>query len=290
MVNLAEIDDRIAKCNKLLESNPNSQIFAALADAYRRKGELDRAFRICQSGLRIHPNYGSAHMVMARINVDKEMYDWAEIEVKKVIALEGNSHTSELLLAEIYINKGDLARATKLLDELLKNDPSNSLAERLMAIAREHEAKAVMTVNEKPPVETEAVEQVATHRDIEKIDGKFLVEAISEISGVDGVLLIHKDGLVAESKWLENQNPDLYGALAREIEQTIQSQMDVSIFGKYENVLIEGANFIVNLIPLQDCLVLIKANSRINLGTFRLRISAQLNRFNESGKNVEVQK
>ena len=64
MVDLVEIEDRISKCNKLLDANPNSQIFAALAEAYRKKGELDQAFRVCQSGLRIHPNYGSAHMVM----------------------------------------------------------------------------------------------------------------------------------------------------------------------------------------------------------------------------------
>ena len=68
MIDLDEIEDRIAKCNKLLDANPNSQIFAALAEAYRKKGELDKAFRICQGGLRIHPSYGSAHVVMAKIN------------------------------------------------------------------------------------------------------------------------------------------------------------------------------------------------------------------------------
>ena len=109
MIDLNEIEDRISKCNKLLDANPNSQIFAALAEAYRKKGDLDLAFRICQEGLRIHPDYGSAHMVMARINVDKGMFDWAEIEVRKTIDIEGNSHTTDLLLAEIYINKNDMA-------------------------------------------------------------------------------------------------------------------------------------------------------------------------------------
>jgi tetratricopeptide (TPR) repeat protein len=133
-MNVAEIDDRISKCNKILGENPNSQIFAALADAYRKKGQLDQAFRVCQNGLRIHPNYVSAHMVMARINLDKGMYDWAEIEVNKAIVLEGNSFATDLLLAEIYIRKGEFPKATKLLDKLQKMDPANQQIQKLMEL------------------------------------------------------------------------------------------------------------------------------------------------------------
>ena len=83
MINAVEIDERIGKCQKILDVDPNSQIFAALAEAYRKKGELEKAFRVCQNGLRIHPSYGSAHVVMAKINLDRGLYDWAEIEANK---------------------------------------------------------------------------------------------------------------------------------------------------------------------------------------------------------------
>ena len=91
MLNLTTLDDRITKCKKILDENPESQIFAAYADALRKNGELDKAFRVCRQGLRIHPGYGSGHMVMARINFDRKMYDWAESELAEAIELEGRT-------------------------------------------------------------------------------------------------------------------------------------------------------------------------------------------------------
>ncbi len=289
MVDLAEIEDRISKCNKLLDANPNSQIFAALAEAYRKKGELDQAFRVCQSGLRIHPNYGSAHMVMTRINIDKKMYDWAEIEVRKVIDLEGNSHATDLLLAEIYFNKNEMAQATKLLNELHNNDPSNKHVKDLLDIAKKHDAEAAIEIEEEPVPPPEKEEKIAPEIKNDSVSYKELIETISEIGGVEGALLINNDGLVAESKWIDNQKPDLFGALARDIEQTIQTQMDASVFGEYENVLIEGENLIINMIPLKNCLLLIKANSQINLGTLRLRMNALLEKLDGPVTKTGVQ-
>ncbi len=289
MADLVEIEDRISKCNKLLDANPNSKIFAALAEAYRKKGDLDQAFRICQAGLRIHPDYGSAHMVMARINVDKGMFDWAEIEARKIIDLEGNSHATDLLLAEIYINKNDMAQATKLLDELQKNDPSNKQVKNLLEIAKKHEVSSAIEINEKqvPPPKSE--ETTVPKKNEESIGHKELIDIISEISGVEGALIVNNDGMVAESRWVDNQGSDLYGALARDIEQTIQAHMDVSVFGTYENLLIEGENLIVNMIPLKDCLLLIKANSQINLGTLKLRMNALLEKLDNPVTKTGVQ-
>ncbi|RME27850.1 MAG: hypothetical protein D6800_04560, partial [Candidatus Zixiibacteriota bacterium] len=135
MTATAQLDERIAKCHKILQSDPNSQIFAALAEAYRKKGELDTAFRICQNGLRVHPSYGSAHIVMAKINLDRGLYDWAETEVQKAREIDGNSRAIELLLAEIQIYKGDFQNAIRLLKKLHESDPTNEHIAKLLDIA-----------------------------------------------------------------------------------------------------------------------------------------------------------
>jgi len=136
MISTAELDERIFKCRKIIEEDPNSQIFAALAESYRKKGELDKAFRVCQSGLKIHPSYGAAHVVMAKINLDRGLYDWAEIEAQKAMELDGRTRTLELLLAEIYIYKGEFDQAIKLLKQLHDADPNNAQISKLLDIAR----------------------------------------------------------------------------------------------------------------------------------------------------------
>jgi tetratricopeptide (TPR) repeat protein len=288
MVDIADIDDRIAKCNKILEDNPNSQIFAALAEAYRKKGQLDQAFRVCQNGLKVHPNYGSAHMVMARINFDKGMYDWAEMEVKKAIDLDGESHASSLLLAEIYTYRGEFSRAAKLLNELIKLDPNNKNILKLLELTKKFPYEVARELGS--PAEPEsgdiAEEKERTEEKKEppvkqKTSMTDVFEILIQIPGIEGVLLINREGLVIESKWEDEISPDLYGALAREVEREIQTQLGHSPFGQYENILIEASGLIVNLHPVKDSMLIIKANERVNLGSLRLKLNSLLSKLSD---------
>jgi len=283
MAQLTELDDRIAKCNKILEENPNSQIFAALAEAYRKSGEVDKAFRICQSGLKIHPDYGSAHMVMAKINLDKGLYDWAEMEVNKAVENDGESHATMVLTAEIYIYKGEFARATKILNQLHQADPRNQHVVKLLDMAK----RIPLESPEKKAAEASSSAEAGTSSGADrkpkpeekKIDVSQLMDMISEISGIEGVLLVNHDGLVADARWECNQPAELYGAIAKDIVATIQSQIEISHFGRYENILVEAEDIIINLLSLQDNLLVISANKQINLGTLRLKLSTLMSRL-----------
>jgi len=280
MPDVTELEDRIAKCNKILDENPNSQIFAALAEAYRKKGELDKAFRVCQNGLRIHAGYGSAHMVMAKINLDKGLYDWAQMEVEKAVDLDGNSHATDLLLSEIFIYKGEFAKATRILDKLQRVDPNNQHVNKLLEIAKKlpMESARVIEPAEAPEEAVETAEESSPPEPAPavKISMKEMIDTLANIPGVEGVLLINKEGLVAESVWNSSKEPDLYGALAKDIERVVQAQVEQSPFGKYENVLLEAEGLVVNFMPIDDAMLLVKANEQINLGTLRLRLVALL--------------
>ncbi len=299
-MNLAEIEDRIAKCNKIMGENPNSQIFAALADAYRKKGQLDEAFRICQNGLRIHPNYVSAHMVMARINLDKGMYDWAEIEVNKAVVLEGSSFATDLLLSEIYIRKGEFSKATKLLDKLQKIDSANSQVQKLLELCQriplesaeqiqpgstgqkpEKAApkRSAKTAEEKPQPPRADTPKEASGSDSLSIED--FIDKLSKIGGIDGILLVNNDGLVGVSRWLDDTSQDEFGAVVREIEATIQAQLGKSRFGEYENLLIESENLIISMTPMKDSMLMIKGSSKLNLGTLKLKMHSLLGKLDK---------
>jgi predicted regulator of Ras-like GTPase activity (Roadblock/LC7/MglB family)/Flp pilus assembly protein TadD len=295
MAQMTEIDDRIAKCNKILDNNPNSQIFAALAEAYRKKGDIDKAFRICRSGLKIHPEYGSAHVVMAKINMDKGLYDWAEIEVQKAIELEGISRATEVLLAEIYVLRGEFVKANKLLDKLHQADPDNQkikelfgLAQRLPERSPAVSPSAGAAKAEVSAPAAEAPETVAaaapTEAPIQSGTGAITIEeffdALTALPGIEGVMVINNEGLVSESRWRSETQKEEYGAIARDIEKNVQEQIGLSGFGHYENILIEAEDYTISLSPLKnDFILLIRGTARVNLGSLRIKVPPLIERL-----------
>lgn len=111
-----QLDERIAKCEKILSENSESLIFAALSDAYRKKGDLAKGFSICSRGLKLHPDYGPGHLVMAKINLERGMYSEAEKELSLAVQADGTTRATELLLAQILVRKNQIKEAKKILE------------------------------------------------------------------------------------------------------------------------------------------------------------------------------
>jgi len=279
MISSIEIDERISKCQKILEEDPNSQIFAALAEAYRKKGELDRAFRICQNGLKIHPSYGSAHIVMSKINLDRGLYDWAEAEANKAAKIDGLTRTIELLLSEIFIYKGDFNKAIKLLKKLNMADPNNSQIKKLLEIATmiPEEQKEMMNssrkvVKTKSSDETTILKKPKENVPQEKLNALEFMEKAIKTPGIDGVLLINHEGFVIESDWSLKLDANTCGAVLGEIGNVLNQELVKSSFGNFQTVLIETMQHIYYLVKVHSGLFLFVANESANLGTLRMKI------------------
>jgi predicted regulator of Ras-like GTPase activity (Roadblock/LC7/MglB family) len=296
MINMTDLEDRIVKCNKILEENPNSQIFAALAEAYRKKGDLDKAFRVCQNGLKVHPSYGSAHLVMAKINLDKGLYDWAEAEVEKAIEFDGVSRATELLLAEVYIYKGEFNKACRLLEKLHQDDPGNDHIVKLLDIARKipleggrtpapgtiGEPASRKTVQAAPviPRATESLEDtVSSAANLPEINYKKLIKAIVSTPDVDGVLLINKDGLVVEAEWNVPGETDLVGALAMESAKLTSQQMEVTELGTLSSMMIETSDSLHYFAAVKGKLLAVVCTNKVNLGSLKLKLTSLLPRL-----------
>jgi predicted regulator of Ras-like GTPase activity (Roadblock/LC7/MglB family) len=300
MIDQSDIDDRIAKCSKILEENPGSQVFAALADAHRKKGELDKAFRICQNGLKIHPSYGSGHLVMAKINMDKGMYDWAETEIEKAIGLEGATRTTELLLAEVHIYKGEFNKACRLLERLQRADPQNHQIAKLLDIARkipldaDHigaprrvgspagpavpPPTAAMTA-EHPATAVTAPKKLAKGEAPPAMTHMQVLKAVATVPGIEGVLLINPDGLVAEAEWTAPGETDLMGALVAETARYCTVQMKESGFGVLHSILIESTSSLTYMVNVRDMLLAVICSPTVNLGSLKLKLASLLPRL-----------
>lgn len=290
----ADIEERIAKCRRILDQDPNSQIFAALAEAHRKKGELDKAFRICQTGLRIHPSYGSAHIVMAKVNLDRGMYDWAEVEVNKAIELDGNSRATELLLAEIHIYKGEFGKAIRLLKNLHQADPTNPQIKKLLEIAQRipEEQKAMVRGSEEPTVvassqagKTKQAEVPPEVAEKPLTSAEVLAEAV-RLDHLSGALFVDNQGAVVDSEWSVSFDAAECGRAVAEVVNFLTQELSRTTFGKTESLMIENQLSVFQVTRLDSGMFIFVADRKVNLGSFRMKVSALVERHlgHESGK------
>jgi predicted regulator of Ras-like GTPase activity (Roadblock/LC7/MglB family)/predicted Zn-dependent protease len=280
----SELDDRIEKCQRILDQDPNSQIFAALAEAYRKRGELERAFSICQSGLKIHPSYGSAHVVMAKINLDRGLYDWAEAEVDKAIELDGSNRAIELLLAEISIYRGEFGKAVRLLKKLSQSDPNNSQIQKLLEIAMRipEEQTAIMAGKAAgKTAEPEAREPAPRETITEQapLDAVQLIAETMQLQEIQGSMFINPEGMVVESDWAMPLDSSTCGAAMREISNFLNQELVKSKFGGVGTVLIETEEPIFYVVNVGDGSFVLAGSSRTNLGALRMKMAHLVERY-----------
>ncbi len=156
----------ILELKKKLEENPDSLVFAPLADAYRKQGNLDEAFNVCKKGLEKHPTYTSARVVLGRIFQKKGKTEEAVSEFKKVLELDSENLMALSLLGSIFMGKGDYQGAIEEFQKILTLNPDDeeiqeSLKQAIEKAAGEQKATKApkpdqVPVDKKPPKESTA--------------------------------------------------------------------------------------------------------------------------------------
>jgi tetratricopeptide (TPR) repeat protein len=156
----------IEKLEARYRENPKGRNFAPLADAYRKAGLIDNAIELCQSGLQLHPDYVSGHIVHGRCLVDKKDDSGAEAVFRRVLDLDPENILALKVLAEISERNERFAAAVDWLNRLLLADPMNGeaadglsrvrgkLATQAQASAAE-EPVASMLKEAEPPLQVE---------------------------------------------------------------------------------------------------------------------------------------
>src|SRR5687767_4532100 len=118
--------DDIRAMTAQLAADPTSLVFLELADALRRRGQLDAAHKVTRNGLARYPELAPAHDLAARIFVDRGDLDRAfeawVTALKHDPALLG-AHKG---LGFLYYRANDLASAEKHLAYVAEADPGDA--------------------------------------------------------------------------------------------------------------------------------------------------------------------
>lgn len=83
------------------QKNPDSVVFASIADYFLRYGLIDDALKICKEGLRRNPKLIIGHIVMAKIHFARGNLEEAEEELRSVIQTTPKNIQAQGLLAKI---------------------------------------------------------------------------------------------------------------------------------------------------------------------------------------------
>lgn len=132
-----ELAAEIAKYEARLASEPRSRIFAQLADAYRKAGRLEEAIRTCRSGLREHPTYASARMVLGRALNEKGQLAEAEKELAIVLELTPGNAVAHRLLGDLAAAQGRQDEARKRYETALGLSPQDREAREALQRLRQ---------------------------------------------------------------------------------------------------------------------------------------------------------
>jgi predicted regulator of Ras-like GTPase activity (Roadblock/LC7/MglB family) len=280
MIDTVAIDERIGKCEGVLRDNPHSQIFAALAEALRKKGELDAAFRVCLRGLRRHSDYGAGHLVMARINHDRKMYDWAEKELSEAIRLDGRTRVTDILETEILIEQGFFSKAAVRLSELINADPANEYLKALQEKIKEGKismkAKLAETEEfyEASLREKKADEFMQTDGDDENepVTYESVLDRIFRFSGVEVVFYTNYEGLVGEAMAPDGYDMSTVSAPLTDVCRFVGAGIGSIHMGDWRELLIENSSGIWALIALPDRILGLRCQTNINFGSLKLKV------------------
>lgn len=272
-IDVSKLEDRIAKCQKILEADPNSQIFAALAEAYRKKGMIKKALEICLKGLEKHPDYGSAYLVLAKALVDQGDYIEANRHLQKAISVSGRTRSVDLLESEILIKLGQPGKARSILEKLYRSDPRNETIRNLL-LSIDKESGQPLAVVDEPGVSEPKVKRAYTLSNALSI--------IKILPRVLGVVAVAKDGIVVEGHFDGMLSRDELGALASAAyDRVVQGIIKID-FGEVREILVESDKSKLWIINRGDIIIVICTRDDANMGSLRFKINEILKKMENS--------
>jgi tetratricopeptide (TPR) repeat protein len=98
---------RIDELRRRLERDPESRLFAQLAEELRKAGELEEAIAVTREGLKKHPTYPSARMTLGRALFDAGDLAAARVELEAVLGGAPDNILASRLLGQCLEGLGD---------------------------------------------------------------------------------------------------------------------------------------------------------------------------------------
>ncbi len=110
------------------EKNPNSRVFAPLAEAYRRMGLIEEALQVCAHGVEVHPQFASGRVAYAKVLLEQDRFDEALKQLDMAIQISPDNLMAHSLRGETLIKLRKPKEALKAFKMVLYLHPEDERA------------------------------------------------------------------------------------------------------------------------------------------------------------------
>lgn len=104
------------RLKRALAGDPSSLAFVGLAHMHLERGEIDEAIRVCEEGLRRHPNHSTGHLVLGLALLRGDREEDAVRELQEVVNLDPGNRIAVQRLGEAYRRRTKKPGAAKRKD------------------------------------------------------------------------------------------------------------------------------------------------------------------------------
>ena len=123
------------------ERDPDGRVFAPLADAYRRQGDLVQALELLRDGLDRHSDFAPALVVAGWVRRDRGETDAAVAAFEAALELDEENAEALRGIGELAAARGDRPTALESFQRLVELEPDDlEIVARLREIEEEEEA------------------------------------------------------------------------------------------------------------------------------------------------------
>lgn len=115
---------------KILSQDPQSKVFAPLAEAYREMGLFDQAEKIARNGVQRHPQYVSGYVALGRILIEQQRFVEALEALTRASSLDPQNLLAMHLLGTAHLQLQQPKEALRAFKKVLFLNPQSEKAKK----------------------------------------------------------------------------------------------------------------------------------------------------------------
>lgn len=210
--------ETIQKYREVLKKDPQSKVFAALAEALREMNQLNEAERIATEGLKKHPQFVGGYVSLGRIYLDQQKHKEAERTLSLACQVDPENILAHHLLGTAYLEQNKTKEALRAYKMVLFLNPQSEKAkkaierlESLTADEFEEDVFEMRPMKEEillerrrsgPSEISETDKQKELHRELSLVDAYFVRNDLDKAKVILSKLYaMHPEDEQVRSRW-----------------------------------------------------------------------------------------